>query len=99
MIALAARELNLPVYVLSDTSKFINAEMLSGAEGDLHNAAELWTAAPRGVVIMNRYFEPTPLAYLTKIITEDGLLDPKDVRKRAEGSRNNKALRAALRKG
>ena len=98
MITLAARELSLPVYALSDTSKLINADMFSGAEGDLHSADELWPAPPNGVVIVNRYFEPTPLHYFTKIITEDGLLDPEEVRRRAEGSRLNKALRDALKK-
>jgi translation initiation factor 2B subunit (eIF-2B alpha/beta/delta family) len=96
MIALAARELNLSVYALSDTSKLIDAELFSGAEGDRHSTAELWTDPTEGVVIMNRYFEPTPLHYFTKIITEDGLLDPVEARKRAEGRRLNKTLRDAL---
>ncbi len=96
MIALAARELNIPVYALSDTSKLINADLLSGAEGDLHSPSELWPDPPGGVVIVNRYFEPTPLRYFTKIITEDGLLDPEETRKRAEGKRLNKVIRDAL---
>ena len=98
MIALAARELKLPVYALSDTSKLINADMFSGAEGDLHSGDELWSAPPNGVVIVNRYFEPTPLRYFTKFITEDGLLDPEEVRRRAEESKLNKEIQDALKK-
>lgn len=96
MIALVARESSIPVYALSDTSKLINADLLSSAEGDHHSAAEVWPDPPRGIVIMNRYFEPTPLRYFTKIITEDGLLDPAEVQKRAEGGQLNQALRDAL---
>ena len=96
MIALAARESNIPIYALADSSKQINEEIISSAEGDSHSAAELWADAPRGIVIRNRYFEPTPLRYFTKIITEDGLLDPVEVRKRAQGKRLNKVLRDAL---
>jgi translation initiation factor 2B subunit (eIF-2B alpha/beta/delta family) len=59
----------------------------------------LWPDPPDGVVIVNRYFEPTPLRYFTKIITEDGWLNPEEARKLAEGKRLNKALRDALRKG
>jgi translation initiation factor 2B subunit (eIF-2B alpha/beta/delta family) len=97
MIALAARELNRPLYALSDTSKLINDGALSdgalsNAGDDRHNADELWPNAPDGVEVINRYFEPTPLSYFTKIITEDGLLDPAEVRLRAEDKRLNKAL-------
>jgi translation initiation factor 2B subunit (eIF-2B alpha/beta/delta family) len=92
MIALAARELNRPLYALSDTSKLINAGALSNAGDDRHNADEMWPDPPDGVELINSYFEPTPLAYFTKIITEDGLLDPAEVRQRAEDKRLDKAL-------
>ena len=96
MIALAAREIGRPVYALSDTSKLINTGLFSSAEGDRHDAAELWADPPSGVAIMNRYFEPTPLDSFTKVITEEGLLDTAEVRKRAEAWQLNKALRDAL---
>jgi translation initiation factor 2B subunit (eIF-2B alpha/beta/delta family) len=96
MIALAAREIGRPVYALSDTSKLINTDLFSSAEGDHHDAAELWADPPSGVAIMNRYFEPTPLDSFTKVITEEGLLDAAEVRKRAEAWQHNKELRDAL---
>jgi translation initiation factor eIF-2B subunit delta len=96
MIALAARELNRPLYALADTSKLINMAELSDAGRDLHGADELWPDRPDGVEIVNRYFEPTPLAYFTKIITEDGPLDPSEVRRLAEDKRLDKALTYGL---
>lgn len=96
MIALAAREMNRPVYALSDSSKLINTDMFSAAEDDHHDPAELWADPPSGVAIMNRYFEPAPIELFTKVITEEGLLDAREVRKRAEGRQLNKELRDAL---
>lgn len=65
MIALAARERGLPIYALCDTSKFIAADYL---------AEEVWPDEPDGVAVVNGYFEPTPLAYFTGVITELGVL-------------------------
>jgi translation initiation factor 2B subunit (eIF-2B alpha/beta/delta family) len=96
MIALAALDMNIPIYALSDTSKMINADMLSGAERHHHSPDELWPTPPRGVVIVNRYFEPTPLCHFTKIITEDGLLDPGEAGRRAESMRLNGEIQDAV---
>jgi translation initiation factor 2B subunit (eIF-2B alpha/beta/delta family) len=96
MIALAAREMNRPVYALSDSSKLINADLFSGAEDDRHDPDELWADPPSGIAIMNRYFEPAPIELFTKFITEEGLLDASEVRKRAEGRQLNKEIRDAL---
>ncbi|HKP87812.1 MAG TPA: hypothetical protein VJZ26_17050 [Blastocatellia bacterium] len=76
MIALAAREQGVPVYALCDTSKFTSASSLPDSEGESRSADELWAGAPEGVLVLNRYFEPTPLGYFTGIITENGALDP-----------------------
>jgi hypothetical protein len=46
---------------------------------------------------MNRYFEPSPIELFTKVITEEGLLDASEVRKRAGGWRLNEVLRDELR--
>lgn len=94
MIALAAREMNRPVYALADMSKLVNMDLFSGAEDDRRDPAELWADPPSGVAIMNCYFEPTPIELFTRVITEEGLLDAGEVRKRAEGWRLNEVLSA-----
>jgi ribose 1,5-bisphosphate isomerase len=92
MIALAARERGLPVYALCDTSKFIRDDCFGLGIRDLGGANELWPAAPRGVAVVNRCFEPTPLAFFTGIITEDGALSIEEVARRAEQAAIDKEL-------
>ena len=84
MIALAARERGVPAYGVCDTSKFIDADYLIASARDQLSADELWPEAPEGVVVVNRYFEPTPLALLAAIITEQGKLTPEETARRAE---------------
>jgi translation initiation factor 2B subunit (eIF-2B alpha/beta/delta family) len=95
MITLAARERNLPAYCICDTSKFINRE---GSSTDEHAASELWPDAPAGIVVLNRYFEPTPLSYFTKIITEDGMISPEEASRRAEANTMDQSLTDAIKR-
>lgn len=74
MIALSARERCLPIYAICDTSKFIAADYFADAIRDQRNAGQLWPDAPEGLVISNKYFEPTPLVYFTGVVTEGGAL-------------------------
>jgi translation initiation factor 2B subunit (eIF-2B alpha/beta/delta family) len=84
MITLAARERGARVYALCDTSKFTCAVEMPGSKADSRNKDELWPDAPDSVLVLNHYFEPTPLIYFTSIITEDGPLQPEQARRRAE---------------
>ncbi|HXG68740.1 MAG TPA: hypothetical protein VNO70_26825 [Blastocatellia bacterium] len=95
MVALAARERGVRVYSVCDTSKFINPAGLTAIE-ESHSADELWPDAPAGVQVVNRYFEPTPLALFTGIITEDGILAPAEAARRAQTSSINPALIRAI---
>jgi translation initiation factor eIF-2B subunit delta len=83
VIALAARERDLPVYVLCDTSKFISKDYYETARGK-KDPAELWNNPPNGVELENIYFEPTPIGLFARIVTEDGLLSADEARHRAE---------------
>lgn len=97
MIALAARERGLPVFSICDSSKFIRENYFSRAARDSNDPAELWPDAPRGVDVVNRYFEPTPLDCFTGIITEDGVLSCKEAGRRAEQASIDQELVKALR--
>jgi translation initiation factor 2B subunit (eIF-2B alpha/beta/delta family) len=79
MIALAARERGIPVYAVCDTSKLVGSPL---DQYERHSAAELWPDAPRGVEVLNCYFEPTPLEYFAGVITEEGALLPDEVKSR-----------------
>lgn len=96
MIALAAREQGLPVYAICDTSKFIREDYFSRANCGFGNPSELWPDAPGGVLVANRYFEPTPLACFSAIITEDGALSIADAARRAEQASIDQALVNAI---
>ncbi len=86
LIALAACEQRVPVYAVTDSSKFINPpdpHTLTEAE---RPPDELWPNAPDGVLVLNRYFEQTSLRHFTGIITEDGVLAPEAASRRAEAA-------------
>ncbi|HEV8484550.1 MAG TPA: hypothetical protein VGV87_13495 [Blastocatellia bacterium] len=86
LIALAAAEQLVPVYAVADSSKFINpADPRAFTEAE-RPPGELWPNAPDGVLVLNRYFEETPLRHFTEIITEDGLLTPAVASRRAEAA-------------
>jgi translation initiation factor 2B subunit (eIF-2B alpha/beta/delta family) len=95
MIALAARERGVPVYAICDTSKFTAYHGPCVRAGE-RSADELWADAPEGVEVFNAYFEPTPLDYFTGVITEEGVLQPDQVRPRARSAVVHPALLNAL---
>jgi translation initiation factor 2B subunit (eIF-2B alpha/beta/delta family) len=95
ILALAARERNVPVYAICDSSKFTSYAR-SIREAYQRSADELWPAAPEAVKIFNTYFEPTPLDYFTAIITEAGCLRPEQARERARAMQIDRALLDAL---
>ncbi len=92
-LALAARAAGIPVYVLCETLKI-------APEGwplilEEMDAAELLPDPIPGVTARNVYFDHTPAAYITAIITETGALAPDAVRPLARAAGDNLAsLRA-----
>jgi len=97
MIALAARNRDLPLYALCDSSKFIREDYFGAGIYHRGAAEELWPDAPRGVTVVNRYFEPTPLSCFTGIVTEDGALSIAEAARRAEQTSIDSELVKALR--
>ncbi|HJZ66850.1 MAG TPA: hypothetical protein VKF81_01810, partial [Blastocatellia bacterium] len=89
------REHDVPIYAVCDTSKFIDADYIVGPGRD-RSAHELWPDAPQEVVVVNRYFEQTPLAFFTAIVTEDGELSPDETARRAERAAVDEELTDAL---
>ncbi|MFC1904422.1 translation initiation factor eIF-2B [Chloroflexota bacterium] len=80
-VALAAREADVPLYVLCETLKFDSR--LTGAEVDLEEkeASEVVEPGrlPPVVKVKHPYFDITPLGLVTGVVTEDGLLTPEEV--------------------
>lgn len=95
MIALAARERGLPIYVVCDTLKFI-CEDYASESGRGQSSDELWPGAPGGIVVLNRYFEATPLSHFSLVITEVGALSIEEAARRAKAAPIDQLLLSAL---
>lgn len=82
-MALAAREVGVPIYVLCSTLKFWPAAAGKGPRlerYDLHDAREVYAGlAP--LRVQNRYFEYTPLDWFTSFLTDAGEMRRTDVTK------------------
>jgi eIF-2B alpha/beta/delta-like uncharacterized protein len=77
-LALAARAYKVPFYALCDTEKFLPLGYTLPEES-LKDPQEVWPDHPSGVKVINRYFDLTPLDYLTGVVTEEGVLSPSEV--------------------
>jgi ribose 1,5-bisphosphate isomerase len=74
MLAAAAAQQGVPVYVAATRDKFVGhavAARLAIREGA---PAEIWEAPPPGVEVRNPYFESTPLDLVTSVISDAGVL-------------------------
>ncbi len=84
--ALAARDQGVPFYVVCSTSKF-NVMNYLGRGVELEEKDPSEVAEIEGVEVRNPYFEVTPGRLVTRIITEMGVMEPLDIRRRMEEMR------------
>ena len=94
LIALAAASAGKPVYSLCSTDKF-------APPGFRHRDTarppqEVVRDLPAKLKVWNYYFDTTPLDLFAGIITEEGILDPMEIRKRISGIEVHPALRPML---
>jgi translation initiation factor 2B subunit (eIF-2B alpha/beta/delta family) len=80
-LALAARAWSVPFYVLAGSEKFApRGYPLEKVIRD-KPASEILTALPKRLRVINRYFDITPLEYVTAIVSEHGVLRPERMHK------------------
>lgn len=79
MLAAAAAQRGVPVYVLAGREKFLAPEAAARLEPGGGSAAEVWPDSPAGIGIANPYFERTPLDLAAAIISDIGTLRFPDV--------------------
>ena len=86
LIAQIARQNKIPVYIIADSWKFTK----NNIEFEQRKLEEVWANAPKHVKIKNPAFEKVPSKLITKIVSELGVLSPKEFVKRArkQGYRN-----------
>lgn len=81
LLALACKELNIPLYVLAGSEKIVDDERLFEFERHERPGEEVWENIPKGVRVLNHQFELVPLNLVTGIVTEKGVLKEKDIEK------------------
>jgi len=80
LIALAARELSVPFYVLCSSDKFLPASYSPPPEGP-KNPAEILDRELPHVTAINYYFDLTPLSCVSGVVTEGGILAPDELKR------------------
>lgn len=93
LLALACREMEIPVYALCGTEKFLTDERLFEFENHERPGDEVWNDAPKGIKVLNRQFELIPLKLLTGLVTEAGILREQDFSKHLSKMPVHEALR------
>jgi translation initiation factor 2B subunit (eIF-2B alpha/beta/delta family) len=74
MLAAAAAAAGVPVYVAATRDKFVDTPVAALLRVESRDPAEVWGGAPAGVSVRNAYFERVPLALVSGVITDVGLL-------------------------
>ena len=74
MLAAAATQQGVPVYVLATRDKFLSRPVASRLEVREEAAAEIWSTPPAGVTVRNPYFERTPLDLVSAVVSDVGVL-------------------------
>jgi len=73
-LAAACAGRGIPVYVIASREKFLAPALAPLVQIVEHPAEEVWEDAPPGVTVRNMYFERVPLAWVTSIVTDTGVL-------------------------
>ena len=80
LIALAAQKQKVPVYALCQTNKFhLKSSKRTAIELEEKESQEVISENIPNVSVRNIYFEITPAELINSIITEKGILKPKDI--------------------
>src|SRR3954470_23149248 len=74
MLAAAAAQQGIPVYVLATRDKFLSGGAAALLEVREESPVEVWPAPPAGVTVRNPYFERTTLDLVSAVISEVGVL-------------------------
>ncbi len=74
VLALACRELNIPLYALAGTEKFVPDDVFFAFEDHVRPGEEAWSSPPPGVKVLNHQFELVPFNWIAGLVTEEGIL-------------------------
>ena len=84
-LALAAREKRIPFYVLAGKKKFLPPPFSDAIRIEKNDPKEITRESVTNVVVENRYFDFTPLALITGVVTQEGMISGDGARRHLEG--------------
>lgn len=79
LLALACRELGIPLYALAGTEKFVPDDVLFSFEDHERPGSEVWDDPPAGVRVLNKQFELIPFSWIAGLVTDEGILKEADI--------------------
>jgi len=79
-ITLLSRRQDIPVYVLADSRKLIQAPTDYNTLREQEKpSGEVWQSPPKGIIPVNYYFEPIPTKLVNAFVTEDRIIPGKEM--------------------
>lgn len=80
MLAVGCRELDVPLYALSGTEKFVGEDRLFEFEKHVRPGKEVWSDAPKEINVVNSQFDLVPFDLLSGLVTERGIMKEADIK-------------------
>lgn len=77
-IALAAKTFKKPLYI---SGSLLKCDVNDNIPVESRDFKEIWEKAPKDIKMLNFAFDLVPAEYITGIITEFGIIKPKDIKK------------------
>ncbi|MGQ9629338.1 MAG: translation initiation factor eIF-2B [bacterium] len=98
-MAICAVHKRIPMYALCGSEKFLPESLLPYFRIEERDPDEVSKCKAPHLQVVNRYFDTTPLRYISGVVTEDGVLSGDALDERLKGLRAHSVLLRALREG
>lgn len=92
-LAIACKELKIPLYAVTGTEKFVTDDRLFEFENHARPADEVWDSFPAGIRVLNHQFELIPFSHIGGLVTEKGILKEDDIAKYVSKLEEHDALK------
>ncbi len=89
---MAAREKKIPFYVLAGKEKFLPPPLFEALRIEKKDPQEITRETMPNVVVENRYFDFTPLDFITGVVTQTGVISGIEVQRQLQGQAISKGL-------
>lgn len=97
-IALLASAAGVPVYCAAGRLKMLPSASLIDPHREGEHLADVWGESPKGVRVMDRYYDLTRLDAVKGFLVEDAVLTPEDLRAKLRGIHLHPALQKKAKK-